>query len=309
MAAIAFVAATLVAAAGRSLAARGQAAGVPDAAQKAVAPAAQPQASTGKAHLEIPDTEASTCLTCHEDVGKGTVVHAPVEGGMCTACHEFSGEGDGTKVALVGGVAADTVAGLCTTCHDDVATDLAAAVQHVPVQTGECLTCHDPHAAGQAGLLKSPQRELCGTCHDDVAEELKKASVHAPASAQCSACHKPHGSASSKLLRLAPNGLCQACHALPPVAPGAEPPASVTIAGGVRVERGALPLSKQVDLDPQGRGHPMSNHPTSGPSDPLQPDRPFSCVSCHAPHGSDTRMLIAFVLKPGEGVCQKCHEM
>jgi predicted CXXCH cytochrome family protein len=266
-------------------------------------------AASGKAHPEIPDTEAATCLTCHEDIGKGKVVHAPVEGGLCTGCHEFSGTGDDTKISLAGGATSDAVSGLCTTCHDDVANDLKAAVQHAPVQSGECLTCHDPHKSEQAGLLKGAQGELCVTCHDGVADALKKASVHAPAASRCSTCHNPHGSAKAMLLWEAPNALCQACHALPAVVPGMPPPEKVTVGERAVIVKAELPLSKQTNLDSAGRGHPLVNHPTSGPSDPLKKDRPFTCVSCHAPHGSATPKLIAFELKPGEGVCQKCHEM
>ena len=96
-----------------------------------VAAAASQPAGAAKAHPEIPDTEAATCLTCHDDVNKGKVVHAPVEGGMCTGCHEFSGQGDATKVTLAGGVKADAVGELCTTCHDSVAADMKATY-HTP---------------------------------------------------------------------------------------------------------------------------------------------------------------------------------
>jgi len=269
---------------------------------------AQPVAP-GKAHPEIPDTEAATCLTCHEDVGKGTVVHAPVEGGLCASCHEFAGTGDATTVALAGGATPAAVSALCLTCHDSVADAMKAAVPHAPVQSGECLTCHAPHASAQRGLLKAAAGELCGTCHDAVAESLKMKSVHAPAAAGCSTCHNPHGSANGMLLREVPNALCQACHSVPVPVPGMPPPAAITIGGSVTVGRADLPLAKQTSLDAAGRGHPLTNHPTSGRSDPLKKDRPFTCLSCHAPHGSGSAKLMGFDLAPGEGVCQKCHEM
>ena len=273
----------------------------------AAAAASQP-AGAAKAHPEIPDTEAATCLTCHDDVNKAKVVHAPVEGGMCTGCHEFSGQGDDTKVALVGGFKADAVGELCTTCHDGVAADLKAAVAHAPVQGGECLTCHDPHKSEHKGLLKAAQGELCTTCHDGVGDELKKAVVHAPAASRCSTCHSPHGGKNARLLRQVPNGLCQSCHALPAFAPGA-PPKGVVLDEHVTIDQAGLPLTKQLTLDRAGRGHPLGNHPTSGPSDPLKKDRPFGCVSCHAAHGSVAPKLMIFDVKPGEGICQKCHEM
>jgi predicted CXXCH cytochrome family protein len=82
----------------------------------------------------------------------------------------------------------------------------------------------------------------------------------------------------------------------------------VPVGEGFTVER-ALLTKAQLGLDRQGRGHPMVKHPTSGPSDPLKKDKPFTCLSCHVPHGSETAKLLAFVLKPGEGICQQCHKM
>ena len=269
----------------------------------------QAPAPAGKEHAEIPDTEAATCAACHEEIAKGAVVHAPVSEGLCTGCHEFSGSGDATRVRLAGGAASDNTAPLCTTCHDAVAEALKFPNVHAAAATGDCTSCHEPHRSERRALLKSPQGELCGTCHDGVASDLKKKSVHAPAASRCTSCHDPHGSLNPRLLREVPNALCQVCHALPPVAPGAKPVESITIVKGVTVERAALPLAKQVALDRSGRGHPIVDHPTSGASDPLKKDRPFTCMSCHAAHGSDTPHMLAFELQPGEGICQKCHEM
>ena len=123
-----------------------------------------------------------------------------------------------------------------------------------------------------------------------------------------STCHSPHGGKNARLLRQVPNGLCQTCHALPAFAPGASPK-GVVLDEHVTIDQAGLPLAKQVALDRAGRGHPLVNHPTSGPSDPLKKDRPFGCLSCHASHGSAVAKLMAFDVKPGEGICQKCHEM
>ncbi len=152
-----------------------------------------------------------------------------------------------------------------------------------------------------------PTDDLCVTCHDDVREAMAKG-VHKALERGCVSCHDVVKTAQSPYLRLNPNPLCLACHHVP-LPPGAALPASVEIAPGFAIPGSSLPRIRQLNLNQRGAGHPVANHPVAGPSDPLQKGREFGCLSCHVPHGSESPMLLAFKLAPGEGFCQKCHRM
>lgn len=272
------------------------------------APAAQAEAPSGKPHMEVPDTESSTCLMCHEDIAKAEVVHAPVAEGMCTTCHEFSGAGESMRVALAGGTTDDT-APLCTMCHDDIAGLLKAPHVHGPAAEGGCTTCHSPHGSASKGLLTAPQAELCGMCHADVAEDLGKKTPHKPAAAACTLCHDPHGGPNPAQLRAEVNPLCLQCHSS--TAPPPPPEGSPGKFFGQVVDVALVPLLSPnglVTLDPlMRRNHPVVGHPVRGPKDPLNEERPFSCVSCHTPHGADNVELTRFGGPRGE-FCVNCHK-
>ena len=153
-----------------------------------------------------------------------------------------------------------------------------------------------------------PTDELCLTCHDDVREAIAKA-PHKALERGCVSCHDVVSkTAQTPFLRLDPNPLCMACHHVP-LPRGAVPPASIEIARGFVVPGSFLPRVRQLNLDKGGLGHPVTNHPIAGPSDPLRKERAFGCLSCHVPHGSESPKLLAFKLAPGEGICNKCHQM
>lgn len=276
-------------------------------ASPSAAVAAQAAPTAGKAHLEIPDTESTTCLTCHEGLDQAKVPHAPVAGGMCAACHEFSGEGQGTKVALAGGAVSDNTAPLCVTCHDEVGTATKLEHAHQPAASGDCAMCHSPHGSEHGRLLKSPQAELCTTCHDDVGEQLKLANPHAPVKVSCAACHDPHGSAQPTKLRAAINELCLACHL---VTRGAESAPKTTLFGRA-IGADVVPLvspERVVMLDASKQfGHPLVNHPVAGPKDPVDGEKPFTCLSCHLAHAANGPALQRYAEEDPSEACAKCH--
>lgn len=278
----------------------------PEAQQAPAAPDPQPADAGGKEHPEIPDTEGTTCVQCHEDLGKKKVVHGAVSAGMCTSCHAFSGAADQMRVALAGGVTPETMAPVCVTCHEDVEGATKAAHAHPALADGNCLTCHQPHESEEAHLLSAPTSELCVTCHDTIGADLQRKTAHPPVAAACGACHDPHGSARETLLREEVNALCLACHSATAPIP-TQPPKLF----GREVDEAVARLMQpgvRIALDPlQRRGHPVVGHPVRGPKDPLVPDRPFSCLSCHTPHGSDQRALGRFEHLEGSEVCVKCH--
>lgn len=266
------------------------------------------QPTAGKIHTEIPDTKGETCLGCHEGLDKAKVIHAPVAAGECTTCHEFAGKGDATNVKLAGGAAPANTGPLCLTCHEDVGKAAIGPGAHGPAASGECGTCHLPHGSDHASLLSVPEAELCTTCHDDVAGQLKFPSVHKPAAAACSLCHDPHGSANPAKTREAVNPLCLACH-MPASGRNAGQTASLF---GRSVPDALAPLlspEARVALDPlRRRNHPVVGHPVSGPKDPRDEKRPFTCVSCHGPHGTEGPGLRRFSGNDPSGFCVECHK-
>ena len=147
---------------------------------------------------------------------------------------------------------------------------------------------------------------MCLGCHEDLQKSLGD-KPHKAVDLGCISCHDLKGAKAPFLRGETVNGLCSACHNLPPLPPDLAAKGTVSV-GGFTVERAAL-VKTQLRLDASGRGHPMTRHPTSGPSDPLNKDKPFTCLSCHVPHGGTAPKLLAFTLKPGEGICQLCHKM
>jgi len=363
--------------------------------------APDPAAAAGgkKTHTELPDTEATTCLVCHEGQDKAKVPHAPVEAGMCSTCHEFSGTGDETTVALAGGAASDNTAPLCTMCHDDVGTAVKLEHAHAPAAMGECVTCHNPHGSDQPRILTAEPVELCGMCHDDVATATKLEHAHAPAAAgECVTCHNPHGSEQPRILTAEPAELCGMCHDDVATATKLEHAHAPAAAGECATchnphgsERERLLTSSQVELcttchddvsaelalenshapakvacaachDPHGSkqpmklraatndlclechlvtsrakttlfgrpvsgdvvalispdhvirldrsrrfGHPLMNHPVSGPKDPVNAEKPLTCISCHLPHGAEGPALQRYAEQSPSEACVKCH--
>jgi predicted CXXCH cytochrome family protein len=284
----------------------------PRAAQAAPAGQAVPakQSEPGKLHTEIPDTKGETCLGCHDGLDKAKVVHAPVAAGECTACHTFEGKGDATTVRLAGGATAASTGVLCVTCHEEVGKAANGPGGHGPAATGECGSCHRPHGSDHPSLLSTPEAELCTTCHDDVAGQLKLANVHKPATAACSLCHNPHGSGNPAKAREAVNTLCLACHAMSARPAGAAGQESTLFGRPVREAlAGLLSPQARIALDPlRRRNHPVMGHPVTGPKDPLDVSRPFNCVSCHGPHGTEAPGLKRFAGDDPSGFCVKCHK-
>jgi len=196
---------------------------------------------------------------------------------------------------------------LCTICHDDVAAALKTEHAHAPAASGECVMCHSPHGSDQERLLNTPQVELCTICHADVAERLKLAHPHAPVKVSCAVCHDPHGSAHATQLREATNELCLACHLLTRT-PESQPKTTLF---GRDVSATVAPLitpERVIGLDRTRQyGPPLMRHPVAGPKDPVDPTKPFTCLSCHLPHGADGPALQRYAGTNPSEACVRCH--
>lgn len=125
----------------------------------------------------------------------------------------------------------------------------------------------------QAGFSK----ENCLECHEDI---IDKKYVHASAKEFCTYCHNGHDVPSQNPYQLVelPNDLCILCH------------------------------YKNYGIN--NRLHPVHNHPVVGAKDPIYPDKPFNCISCHNPHSSNMPGLFRYDYKsppyPGQS-CSICH--
>lgn len=209
---------------------------------------------------------AELCAKCHDRVDRTPQVHSAVKLGECSGCH--APHTSKNEHLLRQANIQDT----CFRCHQDDLT--GRAVVHPPVAEGACDTCHGPHGGPNPNGLKKDGNALCQACHDTGAKaaKVKHAAVEFYG---CTACHDPHASGNPKLLAKPVNALCGSCH-----------PAGLDGKHVTSILRGG--------------------HKVSGGPDPRKVERDFSCVSCHAPHGSDHSTLF-YDGADAIGSCDGCH--
>jgi predicted CXXCH cytochrome family protein len=238
------------------------------------------------------------CTTCHEDpAASGEVVHAPAGAGMCVACHDPHASDLGSLLLAEGN-------DLCLTCHDD--PKAAGDVVHPPVEEGECTMCHAPHASDHPYMTREAATDLCLGCHDAQGEEIAGPVVHGVIKELgCPACHDPHASPHARMLRRAGNGLCLECHLTEPDAGDSADSPDVRLLGSRSVPAATLAGYPKIALK-EGLGHPNVKHPVAGESNPMNPEAPFWCGSCHVPHGSEKPGLL--IGKSGMSLCFQCHK-
>jgi predicted CXXCH cytochrome family protein len=216
----------------------------------------------------------SDCSHCHKAKPRlsGQYIHSPMQTG-CRVCHAEAHK-QGAKDRL--GLSLD-LPQLCFTCHED--KNFRGNVVHPPVGTGKCTVCHDPHSSDSPHLLRMTIPTLCYyTCHKQLD---KKVVVHWPVAANgCPLCHKPHASENRSLLVKPLNGLCLECHANIP---------KTSHRYGITGER----------------------HPLYLKNDPLNKGKEFTCLSCHAVHGSDWKKLLRYSVKDPLDfqLCNNCHHI
>ncbi len=261
-----------------------------------------------KAHQNQP-FEKADCLACHDPHQSGSpkliqkFAHLPFSERQCEICHQPAKD---DKVVLTQA----SVKELCVTCHAEQAKKIESAkVQH-PGALGDCTDCHSPHAGNSPGFPKPNAVSVCLNCHSDRAEEAKKHNLHQPAFEQgCATCHEPHGGDRPKLLRAEGNALCLECHG-----PDAEPKKLekehlvAIFEGKVRLPEAYF---KQVPILPlkYGSGHPTQFHPVSDAVNPkTKTIVPMNCLSCHQPHASANRGLLAKDQKVNMAFCKTCHK-
>jgi predicted CXXCH cytochrome family protein len=197
------------------------------------------------------------------------VFHTIQNEAVCLECHAELGQADKKVTALSESP--------CYRCH---AYEVARKDKHGPAAVGECTVCHNP-GGKEKYAVDIPIKKLCSNCHDDaiVSWEAMKY-LHGPtATGDCSICHSPHSSDERFFLHKKTNDLCIGCH---------EEKAS----------------GRHVVAGFSGKSHPVA-----GKSNPLKPDRGYSCASCHSPHAANSRGLFALDTGGGRfGICQTCHK-
>ena len=197
--------------------------------------------------------------------------HSKPNEAHCTGCHNM----EPMPADLTPGKPADSP---CYTCH---AEKKANVFIHYPNRKWLCLICHRVGTDEQRYTTTPTDRDSCYLCHSDLLNKWqKKHSEHGPtATGKCSLCHDPHSSGNPALLKMQTTDLCIKCHA--------------DKESGAHVIAGFF-----------GKGHPVR-----GVSDPLQPDREFTCAGCHDPHAGDTPNLLRHQKENNMEYCTLCHKM
>ncbi len=215
------------------------------------------------------------CLDCHSELAPEKGAHPAVAMG-CPSCHTGIDASDIPHKILnkhVKGLSAEQP-DLCFGCHDKSLFE--KKVVHAAVGMG-CTGCHNAHASKNPKLLRSDVPDACYACHEKKAFEKKN--VHPPVeSGMCTACHSPHAANEAGLLLQPAAKLCGTCH--------------------------EKQLSGRHVMSGFGPG---GSHPVAGKADPSDPRRELSCTSCHVPHASAGRKLMAKDAAGPADLCTICH--
>lgn len=175
----------------------------------------------------------------------------------------------------------------CKECHSDLIEQ-----KNVHAVASDCETCHQSNGSDHSIISKAfnfteklPQ--LCYTCHDVIQAEIDKSKVIHGAikeNKSCVNCHSPHATAEAKLLKKESKELCLSCH-------------NKIIAND---ERKIANIKQKV---------------TS--SKVIHAAVEDGCITCHKPHASDRKNLLAdnfpsheytVVSKDSFALCFNCHD-
>ena len=254
-------------------------------------------AAPSRAHAAAPSVAApGTCVQCHGDVVKHTVLHPKASD--CVSCHVPKAR-DAHQFTVKA----------CASCHQMVKQN--DKYVHGPVAAGECLACHDPHGSDEPQQVRMFGAELCERCHVDMKARLvEKRFTHAPVKEDCSSCHNPHASPSKYQIRVDSAEQCLGCHK--------------TLRKELvtaRVQHEAVAVDRECinchdphasDLDKQLKGSSMElclschDKEQDAPGGKVQnvkswlethtdlhgPIRQQDCVGCHLPHDSEHFRLL-----------------
>ncbi len=183
---------------------------------------------------------------------------------------------------------------LCFECHSDFKEKLSSfKFSHSAIENG-CLTCHTPHISNFKPILKGEQKKICNDCHQiEFPFEHKVISLLG-----CSSCHLPHGGENNKFLKTTGNELCLSCH---------------FFKESKEEKELGLKFPKIKLDDKMEKGHPTISHIVKGKMmkkkglTPPENMEEISCLSCHNPHGGQSKNLYSFGKRNQNELCQLCH--
>jgi predicted CXXCH cytochrome family protein len=198
------------------------------------------------------------------------VMHLPEKEKLCAPCHNMN-----PAPALLDHESAEK--NPCGSCHR---RRLDYEYVHGPAGVFQCTYCHEIDSSPAKYVTRIEEAPLCGECHEHKIEEFRSRKfIHGPIEAGlCSVCHDSHASAHFGQLTAAVNDLCLSCHS-------------------------GLTTDRHVVSGMTGKSHPLE-----GPVDPSDPNRRFSCIGCHDPHGGNTWAYFQRGISSRMILCQMCHK-
>lgn len=226
---------------------------------------------------------ANPCAECHNEQVNAYLATshrgiATESVRLCVACHGDAAKhlesGEASDIrgpATLAGWTAERQSEACLSCHD---TSFPAWAEAPHAGRVSCWSCHGGqalHSGSDGSGLPTAERhatwKLCTTCHQEVKSEFRQEYRH-PVEAglvDCTDCHDIHGTDSG-------------------------------LPGDGRVGDAGTPAGAQACArchQLQSASH-IFEHPAMEEG----------CTSCHKPHGSWNRGLLA---STGNGVCLSCH--
>lgn len=196
--------------------------------------------------------------------------HTPAQGKVCSLCHEVNNGG-------ISRTPSEPKKSPCFSCHNSITEQRFV---HGPAAVWFCSACHDTDGKTRKNRVAKPDEKACSKCHEDSLESWKNMSYgHGPtAMGNCLTCHNPHGSDQPFFLKLHAADLCLSCHT-------------------------DVASRPHLISSPTGNG----GHPLRVSPDPFNPDRDFSCASCHNPHAGSTASLLNNFKGSMSRFCMNCH--
>ncbi len=197
-------------------------------------------------------------------------MHVAGREALCVRCHNMNP--DPAELA-----ADSAAANPCGSCH---ARRLNMKYVHGPAGVYQCTYCHLADSRPVKYRPRLQEAPLCAECHEDKIQDMRaKPFVHGPiAAGLCQVCHDPHASDSYGQLVAPVNELCLGCHE--------------EVTRTIHVVRGV-----------GGKSHPLQ-----APENPVMPGVPFTCVSCHDPHGGASSQYFQRGIASRFALCQLCHK-
>ncbi|MCM2277346.1 MAG: cytochrome c3 family protein [Oligoflexia bacterium] len=253
-------------------------------------------ATAGAAPSSHPPFASKKCKSCHVLAPDKTPIpdqFIAEQPDLCYNCHDRVDENPIVHKAVKNGDCTDCHMGhespnrallqdkikpLCSQCHKAHSGKQPFGHSALDMRNS-CVHCHFPHSSEKKKLMKDKPAALCVTCHTDFSRKIDEPgmNIHSAMESGCQSCHNAHGAKNDKLLIQGLNDLCFKCH-------------------------------EQEDYT----DHPRAGHPIGGRPDPVHPERPMSCISCHKPHYSKNANLFRYNFRQGETpydgtICSVCH--